>query len=172
MTKKQNIDPEYIPEEDEDTALSKVNKAKSKLKIAEKERKEYLDGWQRERADFANFKRDMGKYLEDARGAVKEDIVGQFLNVLDNIELTIQHAPKEISKSDWYKGLEQVHKQYLSTLQEVGVQEIQVKKGDTFDPARHEAIEGNGEKISEILQKGYILGSKILRPTKVKVSKK
>lgn len=170
--KKQEPDYEIELEEDDGAVLSKIKKIKAKLKIAEHERKEYLDGWQRERADFANFKRDMQKYSEESRTLVKEDIASQFLTVLDNIELTLKHAPKEITASDWYRGLDQVHKQYVATFQEIGVQEIEVKEGDVFDPHFHEAVEGEGDKISEVIQKGYMIGAKVLRPVKVKVNKK
>lgn len=170
--KKQEPDYEIESEEDDGTAVAKIKKIKAKLKVAEQERKEYLDGWQRERADFANFKRDMQKYGEESRALVKEDIASQFLTVLDNIELTLKHAPKEVAETEWYKGLEQVHKQYVATFQELGVQEIEVKKGDAFDPNFHEAVEGEGDKILEVIQKGYMMGERVLRPAKVKVNKK
>lgn len=184
MPKNKKIEePEYVYEE---TGMEdRLKKARDKFKKSEKERKEYLDGWQRERADFANFKRDMQKYLEDARESTKEDIITSFIDVLDNIELMVRHVPKDVAKTDWYRGVEQVSKQFFNTLKDLGITEIEAK-GHRFDPQYHEAVEGEGDKISKVIQKGYKMsapqgrdlaskgggGDKVIRPAKVKVSKK
>jgi molecular chaperone GrpE len=170
---KKKQDPVYVSEEeDTDRATTKLQKAKKKLKQAEHERKEYLDGWQRERADFANYKKDIEKYIEGSRAAIREDVVSQFLPMLDNLELALKHTPKDIAASHYHKGIEHIAVQAKQLLQQFAVVEITVKKGDSFDPTQHEAVEGNGEVVAEVLQKGYSIGDHILRPVKVKVQKK
>lgn len=161
---------EFIEEVSEEF-VEKFNKLKKKVKGLKKEKQEYLDGWQRERAAFANYKKDIQKYIEDSRGVVKEEAVGQFLNVVDNLELMIKHVPEDIENSDWYKGVGHVAEQARQTMKGMGVEEIEAKEGDDFNPEIHEAVEGKGETIEEVIQKGYKMGDKIIRPVKVKVKK-
>ncbi|MEX2008109.1 MAG: nucleotide exchange factor GrpE [Candidatus Spechtbacterales bacterium] len=165
-----NSEPEYINEEDEtDAAGAKVKKVKKQLKAAEKERKEYLDGWQRERASFANYKKDIEKYITEMRGAVREDALLTFLPILDNLELALSHTPEDIAGTPYHKGIEHIVTQIRQYLTQMGVEEMPVKEGDTFDPNKHEAVDGEGETIAEVVQKGYMINGSILRVAKVKV---
>ena len=176
-----NNEAEYIPEEDApENATGAVKKLKKELKKAKEEKQEYLDGWQRERADFANYKRDMDKYLSATRDAAKESIILQLLSAFDNMELMVKHTPADIEKTDWYKGVAHVYTQFQQTLQAIGLSEIECV-GKEFDPTLHEAIEGpssaeatedkDGELIiKEVAQKGYMLNDKVLRVAKVKVN--
>jgi molecular chaperone GrpE len=165
-------DPQYVPDELETGARAKVDKVKKKLKQVEKERKEYLDGWQRERAEFANYKKDIEKYLTHSRAAIKEDVLTQFLPVMDNLELALKHTPDSIVKTSYHKGIEHIATQFTQLLSQCGIEELPVKPGDTFDPAQHEAVEGSGEKIAEVVQKGYTLNGVVLRAARVKTKKK
>lgn len=165
-----NNEAEYIPEEDApENATGAVKKLKKELKKTKEEKQEYLDGWQRERADFANYKKDMEKYLSSAREAAREDVILQLLSVFDNMELMVKHVPTDIEETDWYKGVKHVHTQFQQTLQAIGLSEIECE-GKEFDPTLHEAIEGEGETIREVSQKGYMLNDKVLRVAKVKVN--
>lgn len=165
-------EPEYVPEEEAvESASGAVKKLKKDLKKAKEEKQEYLDGWQRERADFANYKRDMEKYLQSAREAAKEDIILQLLSVFDNMELMVKHVPEDIEGTDWYKGVSHVYTQFQQTLRAIGLEEIECE-GKEFDPTMHEAIEGEGEIVKEVAQKGYTLGEKVIRAAKVKVESK
>ncbi|MEX0869989.1 MAG: nucleotide exchange factor GrpE [Candidatus Spechtbacterales bacterium] len=162
-------DKEEYTEDTPEELEGKFKKLKKKLKSAEKEKKEYLDGWQRERAEFANYKKDIQKYIGETREAVKGDTISEVLVLLDNLELVAKHAPEEIAESDWYKGVQHVYRQAEQMLQSLGVQEIEAKEEDELDPVLHEAVEGEGGVIDEIVQKGYKLEDKVLRPAKVKV---
>ncbi len=167
-----NQDHEYTNEENEnraEQAEEEIKKLKKKLKKAEREKKKYLEGWQKERAEFANYKKEMQKYIEEARENVKEDTVIQFLGVLDNLQLMTEHTPEDIAKSNWYKGVEQIEKYTQQMLKNLGIEEIEAKKGDEFDPEVHEATEGEGSNIGEIVRKGYKLEGKVIRPAQVKV---
>jgi len=164
-----NNEEEYIPEDDApENATSAVKKLKKELKKAKEEKQEYLDGWQRERADFANYKKDMDKYLSATREAAKESVILQMLSVFDNMELMVKHTPADIEKTDWYKGVQHVYTQFEQTLNAIGLEEI-ICDGKEFDPTLHEAIEGSGETIKEVSQKGYMLNGKVLRVAKVKM---
>lgn len=180
MSKKSNKkEPEFIDELTQDVEKY-VKILKKNFKKAQKEAKEYLDGWQRERADFINYKKDIESYLERGRQNVKEEVLLQYINTVDNIELMIEHAHDAIIKTDWWAGVENAHKHALGALKNLGVEEIQTKMGDKFDPELHEAVDGEGDIIAEVLKKGYKMGdpsnpsgqARILRPAQVKVKNK
>lgn len=186
--KEQNVNPEqeeeqdfeYIVDNAADEVAEKVKKLHKKMKKAQKEAKEYLDGWQRERADFANYKKEVQKTVDESKRYIKEDAAEKLLEVADNFELMMRHASKEIAESEWYKGVEQAYKQMILKLKEMEVHEIEVKPGDEFNPELHWAVEGEGNTVEEVMQKGYWMGhiaggvkeGKVIRPTKVKLKNK
>lgn len=171
MAKKQSQDQQYFSEDITEEVEELISKLKKRLKKAQKEAKEYLNGWQRERADFTNYKKDIENHLEKVRQSVKQEVLLQYINTIDHIELTIKHAHDAITKTDWYKGVENMHSQAINAIKGMGVEEIPVKKGDKFDPKIHESIDGEGDTIEKVLKKGYKMGDKILRPTQVKLTK-
>ena len=150
----------------EEHAHDKVLKLKEKLRLAEEKAKEYLDGWQRAQADFVNLrKRDEEAKIEFLKFA-KTDLIEQMAPVLDSLELSLPHGNKE---------LEVIYKQLLSVLKSNGLAEDQ-PLGEIFDPRRHESIgtidiekQAEDHKILEVVQKGYILQGKIIRPAKVRI---
>jgi molecular chaperone GrpE len=143
-----------------------IKKLKEKLKNAEGKAKEYLDGWQRSQADFANLrKRDAEDKVEFLKFA-NADLVAQLIPVLDSLELSLPHGNKE---------LEVIYKQLLSVLKSNGLEESS-PLGEPFDPGMYEAIgvletdkPEDDHKVLEVMQKGYILQGKIIRPAKVRV---
>lgn len=129
----------------------------------------YLDGWQRERADFQNYKQNNEKYIAEIRNRAKESVIFQLLVVIDNIDLIVQHAPEDVASTNWYKGVEQVHKQVKQSFGDLGLKEIDCS--GAFNPLMHEAVEGQGETIESVVQKGYTLDNAVIRPAKVKIKK-
>ncbi len=146
----------------------KKDKDIEKLK---KERDEYLEGWRRERASFANYKKDMEKYLSGAREASREDIISKMLPVFDNIDLVIRHIPKKFENENWYKGAEYVYIQFKQSLSDINLEEIKCVIGSKLDLNLHEAIKGEGDRVEEVIQKGYKLNNRVIRPVKVKINK-
>lgn len=136
---------------------------------------EYLTGWQRERADFANYKKDEAKLREDIKFYTKSKIVYEFLNIFDNFDLALKHLPPDLAENNWAKGIMHIRQQFEMILKGEGAEEIK-SAGEKFDPALHEALEEiESEKesgiILEELQKGYKLDGRVIRPSKVKISK-
>ncbi|MEX0877440.1 MAG: nucleotide exchange factor GrpE [Candidatus Spechtbacterales bacterium] len=170
---------DYIVENVADDVAEDIKKIHKKMKKAQKEAKEYLDGWQRERANFANYKKEIQKTIDESKRYIKEDAAEKLLEVADNFELMMRHASKEIQASEWYTGVEQAYKQMTVKLREMEVHEIEVKPGDEFDPAIHWAVEGEGDTVDEVMQKGYWMGhiaggveeGKVVRPAKVVLKK-
>ncbi len=128
---------------------------------------------QRERADAENIRRRHEEQITGLKVLVKANIVSELLPVIDNLERSLKHVPKDIGGHDYVKGVQNVIKQFEATLAKMGVERIKTV-GQVFDPVLHEAIameEGNGtiEVVSEELQAGYRLGDEIIRHAMVRV---
>jgi molecular chaperone GrpE len=153
------LDDSVLAEESQGASIKKL---KDKLKDAEGKAKEYLDGWQRAQAEFVNIrKRDEEAKTEFLKFA-KGDLIEQLMPVLDSLELSLPHGNKE---------LEVIYRQLLSILKINGLEQDD-PIGKPFDPRLHESIgvvPGEDNKILEVVQKGYILQGKIIRPAKVKI---
>lgn len=161
-------------EETESPALA-MKKLREKLKACEKEKKEYLDGWQRMRADFANIKKDEDTRRGEMIKFASEGLVDDLIPVLDSFAMAFGNKEAwEKVDENWRKGVEYIYAQMYSVLESRGLTEIG-KVGEKVDPRTHVAIEEiapTSEKeentVSEVVQKGYRLHSKVIRPAKVK----
>jgi molecular chaperone GrpE len=139
-------------------------------------RDEYLAGWQRAKADFLNYQKDERERIKDVLDFAKMAWVFDLLSIYDNLERAVKFVPKDQEITDWALGVIQIKNQFQGFLKEQGIEEID-SLGKRFDPLYHEAViqeEKEGpqpETIIEVLEKGYLLNGKVLRPSKVKVSK-
>jgi len=129
----------------------------------------YLDNWKRCQADFENYKKDQAKYMSDFRKYASEGVILELLPALDNFEVSLSHVPEGRKENGWVEGIIYIKKQIEDILRRNGVEEIEVKVGDKFDPEIHEAVSGKGEKVKKVLQKGYKLNGRIIRVAKVEV---
>jgi molecular chaperone GrpE len=135
---------------------------------------ENMDGWQRNQAEFSNYKkrvaRDQTMMQEDARGKV----IRRYLEVLDDLERALKNAPAEGDGAEWANGVELVMRKMQSFLDADGVKPM--KEVREFDPNMHEAIaqeeseDHESGQIIEVLQTGYTIGDRVLRPAVVKVA--
>lgn len=150
---------------------------KAELKECQKERGEYLDGWQRAKADYINLKKESEESVLQTSSRVKQRIISEFLPIIDNFNLAWQDKKAwEETPTNWRLGIEHIYKQFLQTLTNLGVVEIN-QKNVAFDPNIHEAIEtveitneSEDNMVVEIMRIGYKLNDKIIRPAQVKVS--
>lgn len=155
-----------MTEKDEPSSL------KEELEKLKKERDEYLAGWQRAKADFSNYQKDEAKREALMAQFAAGEIVKDALLVLDSFDLAIANHAKENSET---KRLRIIKDQFLSILKKWGLEEMKVAAGAKFDPNFHEAVETIPSSehqeggIIEVLQAGYLLHGKVLRPAKVKV---
>ena len=163
-------------EDGEEDLKKTLKKLRADLKICKAEKAEYLTGWQKERADFANYKKE-----EDARKAMfseamRERILSRFLTVLDSFNMAFanQEAWKKVDEN-WRVGVEYIYAQLNTVFEEYGVKEIG-KVDEDFDPNFHQSIDmmptdkkENNHKISAVVQKGYKLGERVIRPARVNV---
>jgi len=155
---------------------SETKKLKKKLEEIEKQKKEYLSGWQRERADFLNYKKDEIERIGEIVKYANTGIVLKILPILDNFNAAEKKLSKKARDDKNIKGLLQIKKQFQDFLKNSGIEQIEVL-GKQFNPAYHEIVELVEEKgkksgiITEEIQKGYTVYGKLLRPAKVKAVK-
>lgn len=163
--------------EEENNKSASVKKSdmdpEGKLAECEKEKKEYLDGWKRAKADFINYKKEEEERLAYFARMSRGVIIQELINVLDSFDVGVS-----MNKSDTMekKGVELIRNQLENILRKYGLEKIKVSPGDKFDPARHEAVsEAKSDQpegtIIEEVEKGYMISGEVLRPAKVKLSK-
>ncbi len=139
---------------------------------------EYLDGWQRARAELANFKRRTEAQRAEMTLSANADLLTRLLPVLDDLQLALEQSPAEPVQAwqEWRDGIALIVHKYLAVLELVGVAPIETG-GQIFDPTLHEAIsnEANPEyesgQIIAQLRPGYMLGERVLRAAMVRVAR-
>lgn len=139
---------------------------------------EYLNGWQRAKADFINYKNEEGKRLEDMARFMTRSLMQDIFPLLDSFDLAVKHFGTRQNRSDreQEKGILLIHSQLMDILKKRGLEAIQVTLGEPFNPEKHEAL-GEVESIfpsgsvAEEIQKGYMLQGKVARPARVRVGK-
>lgn len=149
----------YISE-DSETLGNKSKRIKHKLKQCQKERGEYLSQAQRARADLVNYRRRQEEALEELKTFGQVNLIKEIFPVLDSLEIGAKDN----------KGIKQIKEQMDGILQRHDIKEIKAV-GEKFNPEFHEVIEGSGDMIVQEVQKGYTLNNKVLRASKVKVTK-
>ncbi|MDP1538582.1 MAG: nucleotide exchange factor GrpE [bacterium] len=153
---------------------------KKKIEECQKQKDEYLAGWQRARADFLNYKKEEIERIEEILEYAGVGFILKILPILDNFEIAArQNFPAENlsgQEKEIIEGFLQIKIQLQEFFKSQGLEEIKTM-GEKFDPNFHEATEQvelkdkePGIIIGEI-QKGYKINGRLLRPAKVKVAK-
>lgn len=152
--------------------IEEVKEKNKKIEEMDAEIDDLLSRLQRLQADFVNYrKRSQREKAEmSARGKIK--LCASLLPVIDNFERALK---SEESESDFYKGVEMIYNQLLKTFADQGIEEI-LAKGEEFNPEYHEAImrveseEFEEGTVVEVVQKGFTLDDRVIRPAMVKVA--
>ena len=140
----------------------------------EQEAREFLEGWQRERASFENFRKRMARELDDAGIVAKVELIRTLLPAVDNLERALGDA--SAGADVIRQGVRMTHEQLMNALRQQGLKEVPTA-GEVFDPNLHEAIdavagtEHEPDTVVEDLQKGYTLGERLVRPARVRVAR-
>src|SRR3989339_1601985 len=173
IEKDENLDDSVVAEE---AAAETIKKLREKLKTTQKERDEYLAGWQRAKADLINARqRDEADKKEFIRFA-NERLIDGLIPVLDSFELAFNNKESwEKADKNWRAGVEFIYHQLKKALTDAGLEEIN-PLGEKFNSNRDEAAEylpveseSDEHKILAVLQKGYSLYGRPMRPPKVRV---
>lgn len=158
------------------TDQDRIKDLRQKLKLAVKEKQEYLDGWQRLKADFTNYKKREDEGKVDFMKFAREGLVADLLPVLESFQMAFanKEAWEKIDKS-WRSGVEYINTQLVQVLSGHGLSEMR-PLGEEFDPNVHTSIahvhtddRSKEHKIAEVVQPGYELSGKVIRSPKVKI---
>jgi len=137
---------------------------------------EYLDGWQRARADFSNYKKRIEREQADLYQTISGTIVKQYLDVVDDLALAIKSRPQSGEGAEWANGIELVFRKLLTILENQGITPMNAQ-GEIFNPTLHEAISSEDNEdfesgeIIEVIKQGYMIGERVLRPALVRVAR-
>ena len=155
-----------IQSNEDDQIISQENQLKEEL-ASEK------DKFLRLFAEFENYKRRTAKERVELFSTASQDVIQALLPVLDDFDRAIVEISKH-ENSELSKGVELIKNKLNSTLEQKGLSQIEVQKGDTFNADNHEAITQNTAqsedlkgKIIDVIEKGYKLGEKVIRFPKV-----
>lgn len=142
-------------------------------KETSKEEEELNIRYLRLAADFQNFKKRVEKEKSDIYAYANEKIVVELLDVIDNFERALDHSKD--NNEGFAEGMNMIFKQFKGVLEKNGVEEMSAT-GEQFDPNFHHAVltensvEYESGKITQVLQKGYMLNKKVIRHAMVKVA--
>ncbi len=160
----------------ETNLAEEIEKLKTRLLELENEATSNLDGWQRERAEFSNYRKRVERDHAQSRQDITGAIIKKYLVVLDDLELALKDKPKSGQGEAWANGIELIARKLLSIIEAEGVERISQNKV-LFDPTIHEAIssEENADfesgEVIEVIRHGYKLGDRVLRPAMVRVAR-
>jgi len=144
----------------------------NQLKEAEAKTVEYKDGWARSQAEFQNYRKRIERDNEMMYASMKGDIIKKVLPALDDLERALANRPADDA---WASGIELIARKMQNILEGEGLKRIDAK-GKEFDPNFHEAIshepndEVESEHVIDVVQNGYMLGERVIRPALVRVA--
>ncbi len=156
--------------------LADIEALRGDLETARRQAEEYLGLLQRERAEFANYRRRTAEERERELGLAGEDLIRKVLVIADDFDRAIDARPAEIAGNAWVEGVTAIDRKLRSLLESEGVSQVEAAPGTTFDPRQHEAIANvpNSEhaegQIVEEVRRGYRLRDRVLRPALVAVA--
>ncbi|MFZ2150249.1 MAG: nucleotide exchange factor GrpE [Minisyncoccia bacterium] len=163
-------------EDGEEDLKKTLKKLRADLKEVKKEKEEYLTGWQKERAEFANYRKQEDDRKAMVSESLRERILTRFLTVVDSFNMAFANKEAwEKVDENWRRGVEYIYAQMNTIFEEYGVKPLGVE-GEDFDPNVHQSVDvvetGDKElehKVATVIQKGYKLGERVIRPARVNV---
>ena len=164
------VEQELEPEADE------LARLQEELEKARADAAEYIEGWQRARAEFSNYKKRQEADRAQMSMLASATLLRKLLPVVDDFERAMGTLPSELEQLTWCQGVFLIKLKLDGILESEGVKPIETV-GEVFDPCYHEAVTyeeapgyEDGQIIGEV-QRGYILGQRVIRPALVRVAK-
>ncbi len=172
------FEPDEVQAELQDVLSPDEQLAVFQLSLDEVQAKadEYLDGWQRSRAEFANYKKRIEREREEERSRIKGEILIRYIGIVDDLERALKDRPQQEELASWAEGIDLIYRKLKTILESEGITRIEAE-GKQFDPNYHEAItqvesdDHQEGEIVEVIQQGYQIGERVLRPALVRVAK-
>ena len=166
--------PEEVDEitENAEQVSAEIDALKKQLAESESKTSEYKDSWLRSQAEFQNYKKRLERDNELTYVSMKGDIIKKVLPVLDDLERALQNRPADNS---WANGIELIARKLQNLLDSEGIKRIEAE-GMEFDPNFHEAISHEPADsvksgfVIAVVQNGYMLGERVIRPALVRVA--
>ena len=165
------IEDNPIEESREIVEVSDVDALKEALAEEATRAEGYLANWQRAQADFVNYKRRAQQEKEEIGSLAKGEVVIALLPILDDLERALDSIPPRLARHPWTGGIKLIASKFRSVLKKQGITEIKAL-GEHFNPELHEAamrVPGEEGLVIKELYKGYKIGDKVIRPTRVVV---
>ncbi|MTT32501.1 nucleotide exchange factor GrpE [Terrilactibacillus sp. BCM23-1] len=168
-------EPVETVEEDAEALQAKLAEQQAQLENLAKEKEELNSRYLRAQADFENFKRRSNEEKIQARKFRSQDLVTEVLPVIDNFQRALSVQAESADAENLKQGMEMVLRQLQEALKKEGVEEIEAAN-QPFDPNLHQAVmqvessEHESNTVVEVLQAGYTLNGRVVRPAMVKVS--
>lgn len=168
---------DFLVEDEGETPEAYINRLKAKIKVLQKENQEYMNGWQRERADFTNYKKRVENEKVEIVKYANENLLEEITKVLDSFEMAFSNKEvwEKVDKN-WRVGVEYIYTQLLKILEENNFKTFN-PLGEKFDPKFHIAVEHiittDDKKdgiIIEVKNKGYILNDRVMKAAQVVVA--
>jgi molecular chaperone GrpE len=157
-------------------AEAELTRLRQELEAARAQAAEYLDGWQRTQADFSNYRKRQEAERQQQVQWSNAALIIKILPVLDDLERALQTMPRGLEGLTWLEGILLIKRKLEMVLEVEGVKPIETA-GKTFDPLYHEAVTyeetssyADGQIIAEV-QRGYMLGERVIRPALVRVAR-
>ncbi len=148
-----------------------VERLKALLEDERGKARSYMQNWQRAAADYQNFKRRVEEERSEVGRLANAALVINLLPLLDDLERALRTVDTKLAGLTWIDGIWLIYRKFQALLEMAGVQEIEAD-GQTFDPSQHEAVSqgpGDENKVIAVVQKGYRLGERVIRPAMVVV---
>jgi len=160
--------PRAAPAADEDEP-DDVDGLRARLREEQERAESHFASWQRAAADFQNYKRRMDQERSEVGRLANAALVINLLPLIDDLERALRNVDTKLAGLTWIDGIWLIYRKFQAVLENAGVKEIEAD-GQPFDPNVHEAIsEAPGEegKVVSVVQKGYALGDRVIRPAMV-----
>ncbi len=156
-------------------AADELARLSADLEAARRKAQENLDGWQRERADFINYRKRAERDLREMQQTAAVETLLLLLPTLDDFERAMASVSDDLRQQPWLEGIAAIQRKLQKTLEDQGITAVD-PVGEAFDPSRHEAVAVDAAAgvasghVTATLQKGYLHGDRVLRPALVRVA--
>jgi molecular chaperone GrpE len=168
--------PEEVQEPQIEDRKEEYEQLEKELEQSRQQATQNLEGWQRERAEFSNYKRRIEREQAQIAQNITGEVIKKYLIIVDDLERALKARPQEGEGAAWAQGIELIFRKVQNILEAEGVARIPAE-GELFNPTIHEAISNEDSEdhesgeIIEVVQQGYKIGDRIIRPALVRVAR-
>jgi molecular chaperone GrpE len=165
-------DQDAFPQESSAASQVEILELKKQLEELQSQAADFKDGWQRARAEFDNYRKRIERENQQVYQNAVGNVIKRYLPIMDDLERALKARPADLP---WVEGIEHIHRKLQSILDSEGIKRIEAE-GQAFDPNFHEAIAQEhcdqlpSGHVVAVVQNGYMLGDRVIRPAMVRVS--